>query len=132
MLATSWARDHPAWRVIATDQSWAAVSSAEATAAANGVADRVEVRRDDAGSSIPDGSADLVLLNPPFHVGATVHAGIAHKLFDAAARMLAPGGELWCVWNSPLAYRGALERAVGPTRQVARTAKFTVTVSVRR
>jgi len=132
VLATSWARDHPAWRVIATDQSWAAVSSAEATAAANGVADRVEVRRDDAGSSIPDGSADLVLLNPPFHVGATVHAGIAHKLFDAAARMLAPGGELWCVWNSPLAYRGALERAVGPTRQVARTAKFTVTVSVRR
>jgi 16S rRNA (guanine1207-N2)-methyltransferase len=132
VLATTWALGHPGWRVVATDQSWAAVSSAEATADANGVADRVEVRRDDAGASVPDGAADVVLLNPPFHVGATVHAGIAHKLFDAAARMLAPGGELWCVWNSHLAYRGALERVVGPTRQVARTAKFTVTVSVRR
>jgi 16S rRNA (guanine1207-N2)-methyltransferase len=132
VLATTWALGHPGWRVVATDQSWAAVSSAEATAVANRVADRVEVRRDDAGASVPDGAADVVLLNPPFHVGATVHAGIAHKLFDAAARMLAPGGELWCVWNSHLAYRGALERVVGPTRQVARTAKFTVTVSVRR
>jgi 16S rRNA (guanine1207-N2)-methyltransferase len=36
------------------------------------------------------------------------------------------------VWNSPLQYRPALERLVGPTRQVARNAKFTVTVSTRR
>ena len=43
-----------------------------------------------------------------------------------------PGGELWCVWNSPLAYRGSLERLVGPTRQVARDPRFTVTVSTRR
>lgn len=132
VLATSWALDHPDWDVLATDQSWAAVSSAEATAAANGVADRVEVRRDDAGASLPAGCADVVLLNPPFHVGATVHAGIAHKLFEAAGRLLAPGGELWCVWNSHLGYRSALERAVGPTRQVVRTPKFTVTVSTRR
>ena len=132
VLATAWARARPDWRVVATDQSWAAVSSASATAAANGLGDRVEVRRDDAGASLPDGSADVVLLNPPFHVGATVHAGIAHKLFDAAARILAPGGELWCVWNSHLAYRAALERTVGPTRQVVRTPKFTVTVSTRR
>lgn len=132
VLATSWALDHPDWDVLATDQSWAAVSSAEATAAANGVADRVEVRRDDAGASLPAGCADVVLLNPPFHVGATVHAGIAHKLFEAAGRLLAPGGELWCVWNSHLGYRPTLERTVGPTRQVVRTPKFTVTVSTRR
>ncbi|GAA0965615.1 16S RNA G1207 methylase RsmC [Frigoribacterium faeni] len=132
VLATSWALGHPDWSVVATDQSWAAVSSAEATAAANGVGDRVEVRRDDAGASLGAGSADLVMLNPPFHVGATVHAGIAHKLFDASARLLAPGGELWCVWNSHLGYRSVLERTVGPTRQVSRTPKFTVTVSTRR
>jgi len=46
--------------------------------------------------------------------------------------VLAPGGELWAVWNSSLQYRPALERLVGPTRQVARNAKFTVTVSTRR
>ena len=71
------------------------------------------------------------MLNPPFHVGASVHTGVAHKLFDAAARVLRPGGELWTVWNSHLQYRPALERTVGPTRQVTRDPKFTVTVSTR-
>jgi len=47
-------------------------------------------------------------------------------------RVLRPGGELWTVWNSSLGYRPALQRLVGPTRQVARNAKFTVTVSTRR
>ena len=46
--------------------------------------------------------------------------------------LLAPGGELWCVWNSHLRYRPHLERLVGPTRQVARNPKFTVTVSTAR
>jgi 16S rRNA (guanine1207-N2)-methyltransferase len=36
------------------------------------------------------------------------------------------------VWNSHLQYRGALERLVGPTRQIARDRKFTVTVSTRK
>ena len=61
-----------------------------------------------------------------------MHAGAALRLFDDAARVLAPGGELWAVWNSHLGYRAALERIVGPTRQVARNPKFTVTASVRR
>jgi len=46
--------------------------------------------------------------------------------------VLRPGGELWCVWNSALRYRSELERIVGPTRQIARDPKFTVTVSTRR
>ena len=71
-------------------------------------------------------------LNPPFHSGAALTTAIAERLFADAARVLRPGGELWCVWNSPLRYRPALERLVGPTRQVARDPKFTVTVSTRR
>ena len=47
-------------------------------------------------------------------------------------RVLEPGGELWTVWNSHLAYKPALNRLVGPTREVARNPKFTVTVSTRR
>lgn len=35
------------------------------------------------------------------------------------------------VFNSHLAYRRALNRAVGPTRVVGRNAKFTVAVSTR-
>ncbi|WP_157157553.1 class I SAM-dependent methyltransferase [Diaminobutyricimonas sp. LJ205] len=118
-------------RVLATDQSAAAVASARLTAEANGVADRVTVVRDDALSRQPDASASLIVLNPPFHIGSTVHAGIAHKLFEDAGRVLAPGGWLWAVWNSHLRYKPALQRLVGPTREVARNPKFTVTVSTK-
>ena len=130
-IAAYLALTRPALRVIATDQSAAAVASATATMAANRIADRVEVRRDDALSGMPDRSAELIVLNPPFHIGASVHAGIALKLFADAGRVLAPGGELWTVWNSHLTYKSALNRLVGPTREVARNPKFTVTVSTR-
>jgi 16S rRNA (guanine1207-N2)-methyltransferase len=92
----------------------------------------VRVLRDDALSVQPDGSAELIVLNPPFHIGSSVHAGIALKLFEDAARVLRPGGELWTVWNTHLGYRPALTRIVGQTHQVGRNTKFTVTVSTRR
>ncbi|WOH17062.1 methyltransferase [Paenarthrobacter sp. GOM3] len=129
ILATMYARHQPGARVIATDQSAAAVASATATAAANGLGERISVIHDDAMSSLEAGSADLILLNPPFHLGANVHAGAALKLFEAAARVLAPGGELWTVYNSHLQYRPALERYVGPTVEEGRNPKFTVTRS---
>lgn len=129
-VIASWlARERPGLRVVATDQSAAAVASARATAAANGVADRVDVVRDDALSSRAADSAELIVLNPPFHIGHVVHRGIALKLFADAGRVLAPGGELWAVWNSHLRYRPDLERLVGATRQIARNSTFTVTAS---
>ena len=65
-------------------------------------------------------------------MGAAIHEGVAPLLFADAARVLRPGGELWTVWNSSLFYRPTLERVVGPTRQVARNAKFTVAASTKR
>ena len=132
VVASALAMRHPHLRLYASDASAAAVASARATAEANGVAARVTVERDDALSALSDGVAGLIALNPPFHSGAAVTDALAPRLFADAARVLRPGGELWCVWNSPLHYRPALERLVGPTRQVARNAKFTVTVSTRR
>lgn len=132
ILAAVYARANPGSRVTATDQSAAAVDSARATAEANGLAAQVTVLQDDAMSSLPDASADLILLNPPFHVGAAVHAGAGLKLIEAAGRVLAPGGELWTVFNSHLPYRPALQRLIGPTREVGRNPKFTVTASIRK
>ncbi|XAS69506.1 methyltransferase [Micrococcaceae bacterium Sec5.7] len=132
ILAAMYARRNPEAMVTATDQSAAAVESARGTATANGLADRVTVVQDDAMGSFPEGSADLILLNPPFHLGASVHAGAGIKMFEAAARVLAPGGELWTVFNSHLHYGAALERLVGPTRIKGKNPKFTVAVSVRR
>ncbi|GAA4471003.1 methyltransferase [Rhodococcus olei] len=132
ILAVALARQHPELRVIATDQSAAAVASAAATAAANGVGERVTVLRDDAMSTLADGGVDLIVCNPPFHVGAAVHTGAALAMFRAAGRVLRPGGEMWTVYNSHLRYRPALRAAVGDTEQMGRNPKFTVTRSVAR
>lgn len=131
ILAASLARSRPGITVIATDQSAAAVASATATMAANDLSGRVTVVRDDGLASQPDASADFIVLNPPFHIGATVHTGIARGLFRDAARVLRPGGELWTVYNSHLEYRPALAGIVGKTREIARNNKFTVTASHR-
>jgi len=131
ILGAALALRRPGIQVLATDQSAAAIASTRATAQANGVADRVETLRDDALSLRPDAIADVVLLNPPFHLGTSVHAGAGLKLIGAAGRVLKPGGELWTVFNSHLAYPSTLRRAVGPTRQAGRNAKFTVTVSTK-
>ena len=132
VVAAALALARPDLRVLATDQSAAAVASTIATAAANGVSDRVEVIRADGLETVATASAQLIVLNPPFHVGAAVHTGLAERLFADAARALEPGGELWCVWNSALNYRPILDKLIGSTKQVQRTTKFTVTSSRKR
>lgn len=132
VVAAALAVRHPSLRVLASDQSAIAVASARATAEANGVADRVRVVRDDMLEMQPDASASFIALNPPFHAGGAVADRLAPRMFADAARALRPGGELWTVWNSALQYRLPLERIVGPTRQIARDRKFTVTVSTKR
>ena len=131
VLAAALASARPELRVIATDQSAAAVSSATHTMELNGLSARVTVVRDDGLDTQPDDSADLIVLNPPFHIGAVVHTGLALRLFEDAARVLRPGGELWTVFNSHLGYRQALARIVGPTELVTHNEKFMVTVSTK-
>lgn len=131
-LLAAWAAGRwPKAHIWATDQSAAAVASAALTAQAHGVGAQVSALLADVGAGIPDGGADVVLCNPPFHDRAALRTDTAHRMFAAAGRMLRPGGELWCVWNSHLQYRPALERAVGPTTQAARDRRFTITVSRR-
>ncbi|WP_255218035.1 class I SAM-dependent methyltransferase [Arthrobacter woluwensis] len=127
VLATLLAASQPEVRVVACDVSAAAVRSARLTAGAHGVGDRVLAVHTDALEGFPPASAELILLNPPFHLGHSVHAGAALKLFRAAADVLTPGGELWTVWNSHLGYVPALEKHVGPTAIMGRNKKFTVT-----
>ncbi|WP_407316750.1 methyltransferase [Isoptericola halotolerans] len=130
LLAVVLGRRYPDARVVATDRSAAAVASTRATLAANGV--EGVVTRSDVGSDLPDASTDLVLLNPPFHDRAAVSTDAAHRMFATAGRILRSGGELWCVFNTKLRYRGSLVRAVGPTDHVAQDPRFTVTRSRKR
>lgn len=132
VFAVAAALVNPEAQVIATDQSQAAVAATALTAGRAGVADRITVHRADGTEAVPDGWAELILLNPPFHSGSTVHTGVAHRLIRSCARALAPGGELRIVFNSNLGYRSLVERTIGSTRQLARDRTFTVLSAIRR
>lgn len=138
ILAVAVAQSRPGVAVLATDDSWHAVESARATARAAGVlaptptTPGVSVQWTDAASGMPDASIDLVLCNPPFHLGAAVSTAPAHQIFRAAGRVLRPGGELWTVFNRHLHYGAALREGVGPTVVVAADPKFVVTRSIKR
>jgi 16S rRNA (guanine1207-N2)-methyltransferase len=130
LLAVAAARALPEAAVLALDESRAAVQSARATARANGVGERVEVRRTSLMGGVDDHSVDLVLCNPPFHRGNTRDSAVAFEMIGEAARTLRPGGELWTVFNSHLPYLRALRRVVGRTTVAGQNASFTVTRSV--
>lgn len=121
--------------LIGTDNSASAVRSTIETLEANGYDvhndDRLEVHHQDGLTAEPDHSAELVLLNPPFHDGTTVTRAIAHRLFQESARVLKPDGQLWCVWNAGLNYRPLLVELIGETQQVSRDSKFIVTRSIK-
>ncbi|GMA33244.1 class I SAM-dependent methyltransferase [Litorihabitans aurantiacus] len=131
VLATELASARPDLAVTATDASHAAVRSTAATLEANHLADRVTVVREDGLEDRPDASADLIVCNPPFHVGATLAPDAALRMLRGAARVLRDGGELWTVFNSRLAHAGALRRIVGPTEVMGDDGTFTVTRTVR-
>jgi 16S rRNA (guanine1207-N2)-methyltransferase len=129
ILAAELKRRRPQARVIASDVSADATASALATAQANDL--EVEVVRDRGLATQRDASVDLIVLNPPFHDGGAVSIDGALAMFDEARRVLKVDGQLWTVWNSHLGYTGALVRNVGPTIQISRNAKFTVTASTK-
>jgi 16S rRNA (guanine1207-N2)-methyltransferase len=129
ILAADLKRRRPTARVVASDVSAVAIASARVTAAANGL--DVEVVRDAGLSLQSDASAELIVLNPPFHDGGAVSIDAALAMFTEAGRVLKPGGQLWTVWNSHLGYTGALVRTVGPSIRVGRNPKFTVTASTK-
>ena len=115
----------PAATGVGVDVSKAAVASAKETAEANGL--EVEtILADATDAQALAGGHDLILLNPPFHQGTTIETDTAAGLMRAAGELLAPGGQVFTVYNSHLDYRDTLERVIGPSEQVARTSKFTV------
>ena len=59
----------------------------------------------------PEAPFDTVVTNPPFHVSRTADPSLGRAFIAAAARMLAPRGDLWLVANRHLPYEAALRAA---------------------
>lgn len=126
-IVTTLGRLRPDWTLLATDNSRAAVAATRLTSAANGV--EAGALLADGLSGWPDATLDLVVTNPPFHVGHAKDSSAALGFFDELARVLRPGGQVWCVFNSHLPWLGTLRRQVGTSEVIAQNPKFTVTRS---
>ena len=132
ILAAMYARGNPGSRVTATDQSAAAVASARATAGPTASRTRSRRSRTTPWARCRTASADLILLEPAVPRRRQRSCRGRHQADRGGRPGPAPGGELWTVFNSHLHYLPALERLVGPTREVGRNPKFTVTASTRK
>jgi 16S rRNA (guanine1207-N2)-methyltransferase len=90
-------------RAYLVDADISAVESAQATVAAN-EAPHCVVKASDVGSAIRDQRFDVVVANPPFHVGRSVETDVARAFIADAAALLDHGGRLYLVANSFLPY----------------------------
>ncbi len=73
----------------------------------------------------PDAKFDLIVTNPPFHVGSDLILDVALEFIRCAERRLRPGGEFWLVANHFLPYEPEMAR-IGVVREVARERGFKV------
>lgn len=116
-------------RVTGIDVSWSAVAATQIGAAETGV--ELDTYWGDGTEDLPEESFDAIVTNPPFHRGTAKDSDATLALFDDARRLLRPGGELWCVYNSHLPWRKELNMRLGRTRVVAQNPQYTVAVSTR-
>ncbi|WP_300033542.1 class I SAM-dependent methyltransferase [uncultured Roseobacter sp.] len=64
----------------------------------------------DAPSWQPPATVDSVVMNPPFHTGRAADPALGQSFVAAAARILAPHGQLWMVANRHLPYETTLQK----------------------
>jgi 16S rRNA (guanine1207-N2)-methyltransferase len=126
-LIGAWAAQRGA-HVTLADGDLQSVRSSRLTLEANHL--RGEVIHSDVDSALEERSFDLILTNPPFHVGRGVVLDVALEFLATASRRLNPGGTLYLVANEPLPYETPL-REIGPTRELARVGGFKVLSATR-
>ncbi len=105
IVAGQIARAHP---VTMLDVDKEAVRSAARSAAAAGLA-TARVMGSDAASVVLEKRFDLVVTNPPFHVGKATDLSVPVQFIADAFAVLAPGGRLNLVANRTLPYEGAIK-----------------------
>ncbi|MEM5467420.1 class I SAM-dependent methyltransferase [Celeribacter marinus] len=69
---------------------------------------------------------DAIVMNPPFHTTRAADPALGQAFIAAAARLLAPHGELWLVANRQLPYEAALSERFMHVEKIADTGGFKV------
>lgn len=111
-------------RVTALDDDLAAVRSTERNRSDLGL--EIDVRHSDVTSALDPGEHfDVVLTNPPFHVGSGVRLDLPRAFIAGAFAQLRPGGELLLVANRALPYEAVMV-SYGPVELLRDDGSFKV------
>lgn len=121
-LIGAWAAKRGA-QVTLVDADLQSVRSSQQTLQANELPG--EVLHSDVGAALGERLFDVILTNPPFHVGRGVVLDVAREFIASANKHLKPGGTLYIVANDPLPYEKPLAD-VGDVKELVREAGFKV------
>lgn len=86
----------------------------------------------DATRWVPETPLDLVVMNPPFHVGRRADPALGRAFVAAAARVLAPHGHLWLVANRHLPYETTLDTLFRDTTEIGGDSRFKILHAARK
>ena len=129
----AWAKKKsPALAVTLTDDDANAIASTRRTFEENKLkAENIFCA--DGTSALPAGQKfDVIALNPPFHQGQSVSYITAERLIAEAAKLLAPGGQLYIVANRFCPYERTLNQLFPAFQQLRETSSFKVLKAIQK
>lgn len=98
--------------VVGVEDDLASVVSFRRSLEANGL--KAQALHSDVDEALTEGEGfDIIVTNPPFHVGGAVILDVAQAFVEAAAARLKPGGGFFLVANPFLKYETLLEARFG-------------------
>lgn len=115
---------------VLVDADADAVRGAQRTVEGAGLSG-VQVLASDVGSAVKGQSFDVVVTNPPFHVGKATDLTVPQAFIDDAWEVLAPGGRLYLVANRTLPYERLIHARFGEVRVAHDGRRFKVLGAVR-
>jgi 16S RNA G1207 methylase RsmC len=80
----------------------------------------------DVAEAVIDERFDLVVTNPPFHVGKQTELSVPMQFIEDSWEVLAPGGQLFLVANRTLPYETPIKRRFGNVLMVHDGRRFKV------
>lgn len=116
--------------VCMLDADSEAVRCAAQTASVAG-ATRVRTMASDIAEAVRNERFDVVLSNPPFHVGKITSLDVPMQFIEQAWEVLVPGGTLQLVANRTLPYEGAIRERFGHFVVLHDGARFKVLQAVK-
>jgi 16S rRNA (guanine1207-N2)-methyltransferase len=117
-------------RITMVDADIEAVRSAARTAEVNGMTNWRALASDIAGSVLEE-RFDVVVTNPPFHVGKATDLDVPVQFINDAHDVLAGGGRLFLVANRTLPYEQSIKHCFGNVSNVHDGPRFKVLSAVR-